>query len=387
MQKIWNQIQYTLPNLDITIGNIHLSKVITVSVILVLALALKNFFAKRIVKVIESFTAETETTLDDELVANIKKPLSWLILLTGTWLSQLILANVLSPQLNKIVSKLIGLFFVIICGYIIYRSASLLGYLLGLAAAKTNTELDDLLIPYIPLLIEVGVVVIIVLKTSEVLLGASAGALVGLLGGAGVALGLLFKDIIYDWCCTVIIYTDRLYRSGDLVEISDLPGFIRICSIGIRTTKLWITSSGTIVKLPNSKMITGIVENWSQNRGNGTEWGIQTTLKIDNISAQQVSKICDAIQELIFSKDYLSKDFMRVRFIGLEANARVIKIIAYVTDENYYYIGERELNLGILEILEKQRIDSLHVYLVTNPKNNQEIMKSVSNLNPVIGEN
>ena len=387
MQKIWNQIQYTLQNLDITIGNIHLSKVIAVSIILVLALAFKNFFAKRIVKVIESFTAKTETNLDDELVANIKKPLSWLILLTGIWISQLILTNDLNPQFNKIVSKLIGLFFVIICGYIIYRSASLLGYLLGLAAATTDTELDDLLIPYIPLLIEVGVVVIIVLKTSEVLLGASAGALVGLLGGAGVALGLLFKDIIYDWCCTVIIYTDNLYRSGDLVEISGLPGFIRIGSIGIRTTKLWLTSSGTIVKLPNSKMITGIVENWSQNRGNGTEWGIQTTLKIDNISAQQVGKICDAIQEFILSKDYLSNDFMRVRFIGLEANARVIKIIAYVTDEDYYYIGERELNLGILEILEKESIDSLQVYLVTNPKNNQEIMKSVSNLNPVMGEN
>ena len=387
MQKIWNQIQYTLQNLDITIGNIHLSKVIAVSIILVLALAFKNFFAKRIVKVIESFTAKTETNLDDELVANIKQPLSWLILLTGIWISQLILTNDLNPQFNKIVSKLIGLFFVIICGYIIYRSASLLGYLLGLAAATTDTELDDLLIPYIPLLIEVGVVVIIVLKTSEVLLGASAGALVGLLGGAGVALGLLFKDIIYDWCCTVIIYTDNLYRSGDLVEISGLPGFIRIGSIGIRTTKLWLTSSGTIVKLPNSKMITGIVENWSQNRGNGTEWGIQTTLKIDNISAQQVGKICDAIQEFILSKDYLSNDFMRVRFIGLEANARVIKIIAYVTDEDYYYIGERELNLGILEILEKERIDSLQVYLVTNPKNNQEIMKSVSNLNPVMGEN
>ena len=387
MQKIWNQIQYTLHNLDITIGNIYLSKVIAVSVILVLALTLKSFFTKQIIGIIESFTAETETTLDDELIANIKKPLSWLILLTGIWLSQLILASVLSPQLNEIVSKLIGLFFVFICGYIIYRSASLLGYLLGLAAAKTNTELDDLLIPYIPLLIEVGVGVIIVLKTSEVLLGASAGALVGLLGGAGVALGLLFKDIIYDWCCTVIIYTDRLYRSGDLVEISGLSGFIRIEGIGIRTTKLWLTSSGTILKLPNSKMITGIVENWSQNRGNGTEWGIQTTLKIDRISAQQVGKICDAIQELILSKDYLSKDFMRVRFIGLEGNARVIKIIAYVTDESYYYLGERELNLGILKILEQERIDSLHVYLVTNPENNQEIMNPVSNLNPVIGEN
>ena len=119
------------------------------------------------------------------------------------------------------------------------------------------------------------------------------------------------------------------------------------------------------------------MENWTQNRGNGTEWGIQTTLKIDNISARMVGKICDAIQELILSKDYLSKDFMRVRFIGLEENARVIKIITHVTDEKLYYLGERELNLGILEILEKEGIDSLHVDLITNPNGDREILKPV----------
>ena len=375
MEKIWNQTQNILTYLDITVGDVHLGKAIAVSVVLVLAIAFNNLFVKRIIKVIEFYVAETKTTLDDELITSIKKPLSWLILLTGIWLCQLILKNVFSPQLNEIVSKLISLLFVVIIGYIIYRSASLLGYLLGLAAAKTDTELDDLLIPYIPLLIEVGAIVVVVLKTSEVLLGASAGALIGLLGGAGVALGLLFKDIIYDWCCTVIIYTDNLYRSGDLVEISGLSGFIKVEAIGIRTTKLWLTGSGTILKLPNSKMITGIVENWTQNRGNGTEWGIQTTLKIDNISARMVGKICDAIQELILSKDYLSKDFMRVRFIGLEENARVIKIITHVTDEKLYYLGERELNLGILEILEKEGIDSLYVNLITNPNGDREILK------------
>ncbi len=58
------------------------------------------------------------------------------------------------------------------------------------------------------------------IKISEIFLGQSAAALVGLLGGAGITIGLLFKDIVYDWFCTLIIYSDNLYREGDWVGIS-----------------------------------------------------------------------------------------------------------------------------------------------------------------------
>ena len=65
----------------------------------------------------------------------------------------------------------------------------------------------------------------------------------------------------------------------------------------------------------------------------------------------------------------------------------MIKVITYVTDETLYYLGERELNLGILEILEKEGIDRLHVDLVTSLQSDREIMKSVSNSNSVLKKN
>lgn len=65
----------------------------------------------------------------------------------------------------------------------------------------------------------IGIVVVVIIKVLEVFLGVFAGVFIGLFGGVGVVLGLLFKDIIYDWCCIIIIFIDGLYKFGDWVVV------------------------------------------------------------------------------------------------------------------------------------------------------------------------
>lgn len=150
--------------------------------------------------------------------------------------------------------------------YTIYKLAPLLGEIAGQITVRTETELDDLIVPYLPRLFQTAAILLVILKGSEVLLGVSATAIVGILGGAGIAFGLLIKDVIYDWCCTVIIYVDNLYRKGDklIVTDSDIDGQVEVLDIGLRSTKLGIIESNSIRKIPNSQMIKGIVENRSQ---------------------------------------------------------------------------------------------------------------------------
>ena len=379
MTEIRNGIQNIFSNSDITIGNIPLSKIIIVAVLMLLILGLKSFFTQRIIKVFESWTAKTETELDDEFIASAKKPLGWLIILAGISLSQLILEAHLSPNLNEILAKWISLFFIIIIGTIIYRASKLIGYVFGLIADQTDIEFDDLFVPYVPLFVETVVVVVVLIKASNILLGASAGALIGLLGGAGVAIGLICKDIIYDWCCTVIIYSDQLYRPGQWLTVDGINGFVKVLNIGLRSTKLWIYEYASIKQVPNSKMIAGVVENWDQNRSDTLEWGLTGTLKIDFISADQSSRIFDGLQELLGSvTGIIGKPI--VLFKGLEGNARVFKYIAYL-DPNAYFPSAKKINMEILRLLEREGIDSLNVYLVTDPKTNKEIMAQVNALN------
>jgi MscS family membrane protein len=242
----------------------------------------------------------------------------------------------------------------------------------------TETELDELLRPLMPKIFQSAAIIILAIKLSELFLGQSAAALVGLLGGAGITLGLLFKDIVYDWFCTLIIYSDNLYREGDWVGISGVEGFVQIMNIGFRTTTLHIYQWGSILKMPNSKMISGIVENWSQNPGKELKWGVSLTLKIDGISAKQTAAICDSIREIPSFVNGLAKEII-VRFSKIENNARVIKVVAFVNDENLYFEAEKNLNLAILELLEQEGIDFLYVELRTDPEKYSTSRNAINN--------
>ena len=372
MEPVWNTLN------NINFSGIPVVKIISVLVILILTQVLKQFVVGVIVKTIKRLTRKTETTLDDELIEVMEPALSWLIQISGFWLSKQIFAAELGPQLSETIGQTLNLIAVFVVAYVVYRSSSILGRLLANVVLHTDTELDQLLKPLMPKIFQSASIIILAIKISELFLGQSAAALAGLLGGAGITLGLLFKDLIYDWFCTIIIYSDNLFREGDWVSVEGVNGFVQIMSIGFRSTTLHITQWGSILKMPNSKMISGIVENWSQNPGEELKWGLNLTLKIDGISAQQTTRICNAIKEFPKSFMGLSESFV-VRFSRIEDNARVIEIMAFVTDANAYFDIEKGLNIAILELLEKEGIDTLYVQLETSPEEYKQSLQAANN--------
>ncbi len=373
LQTLWNTIK------EISVIGIPADQLLIAVGVLLLTLIFQGFIVGVIIKWIEGLAANTESDLDDQLIAIIKKPLAWLVLLVGLWVIQIILAAYLSPQLQKTITDIFGLAVIALGAYVIYNAAPLLGSLLQYLTMHTETDLDDLLVPYFPRLFRTAAIVVVSIKGAEVFLGASAGALIGLLGGAGVALGLLFKDIIYDWCCAVIIYTDRLYKPGDWIVVSGLSGFIQVVEIGLRTTKLYSWEWASIVKMPNSRMVSGIVDNWSQNKANDQEWGFTETLKIGGITADQVERILAGIEEIFKSIDgfYPNPSIM---FNGLEGNARVIKYISYITPARYFYAA-REFRLSVMRLMEKEGILAQNVYIITDQDTFTQKIKMASKNN------
>ncbi|NEP45037.1 MAG: mechanosensitive ion channel family protein [Okeania sp. SIO2H7] len=342
---------------------------------MLLTLILQGFIAGVIIKSIESLASNTKSDLDDQLIFIIKEPLSWLVLLAGFWAVHIILIEYISAELNKLITDIIGLAAIALVANVIYRSAPLLGQLLKYLTIQTETDLDDLLVPYFPRLFRIAAIVVVCIKGAEVFLGASAGALIGLLGGAGVALGLLFKDIIYDWCCAIIIYTDRLYRPGDWIAVTGLTGFFQVSEIGLRTTKLYAWEWGSIIKMPNSRMVGGIVDNWSQNRADVEEWGITGTLKIDGITADQAETIMAGLDEIFKSMEGILEHY--IMFNGVEGNARIIKYVSYHPPAGYSRAA-REFHLKVMRLMEKEGIAAQNVYIITDTETYAKNMKMAS---------
>jgi MscS family membrane protein len=251
-------------NTDIIIAGIPLADIILATILLVLTQCLTGLFTFIILQRIAYLTRQTDTQMDDKLIALLRRPLNWLILLAGLWLVKLVIADNFSPEYLQVINSFFEFAVVAVGAYIIYNAAPLLGQVLRNLTLRTDNELDNLLSPYIPRIFRIAAILLVFIKGSELFLGTSAGALVGLLGGAGVAIGLLLKDIIYDTFCTVIIYADKLYQPEDFLKIDGIEDQVRVIEIGLRSTSIYVIKSASIRKIPNSKMISGIVENYSQ---------------------------------------------------------------------------------------------------------------------------
>lgn len=191
---------------------IPLPKWVIVFFILVMVQFLRQVMSKVIIRKIEELTAETETTLDDELVKIFKPCFSLLVILGGIWAIQLVVSENLTPKLNETIDGLVSWLGVVIVAYIIYRAANLLAQIATHFILGSEGEFQEVLGPFLPKIFQAAAIVVIAIKGAEIFLGASTGALVGLLGGAGITLGLLLKDIVYDWFCTFVIFSDGLYR-------------------------------------------------------------------------------------------------------------------------------------------------------------------------------
>jgi MscS family membrane protein len=339
-------------------GGIPLLKIALVILAIALAQLCRKLFTAIIIKYLEDLTSQTETELDDELIAILKQPLNWLIVLAGIALAKLIIAMELNPAVSEGIDNLINLSAIALVAWIIFQASPLLGEVLGNLALATETELDDLIVPYLPKLFQTLAIAIVIIKAGEVLLGASAGALIGLVGGTGITLGLLLKDIVYDWFCTIIIFSDRLYRLDDILKVQGIEQLVQVQNIGIRSTTLCVLSQHTLTKIPNSKMITGIVENWSQNPDEQELLGIEITLQIDDLTSVQTERICNTLRHLPQEIAHLS-DRLTVWFSGINQNSRMIKIQAFAEANNLkiYRAILSEINLNILRVMEQEGIE------------------------------
>lgn len=343
------------------------------------SLVLGLFASSILIRILGRFTGKTEETIDSNLVLILRQSSRLLIFLLGLWLVQLLFADSLNANLNKTVSSGLNLLTILIIATVIYRSASLLGQLTVNLLLDTSeaSGLSELLKQFLPKIIQSIAIIAVVIKIAELFFGASTGALVGLLGGAGLTLGLLFKDIVYDWFCTVIIYTDNLYKEGDWIVVSGLDAMVQVVEIGLRSTSLLSSTRASIQKIPNSQMITGIFQNWSQDAGEEEVWGIPITLKIDGITSQQAARICDGLKDVHESLEGV-KEKVLIRFKGLEENSRVFEFRLYTVLSSFFRI-EREAHIAILAMLEKEGIDSLYVRLETTPEEYQQQMKALNN--------
>ena len=154
--------------------------------------------------------------------------------------------------------KLARVILAIAAAYGLYRLVDVIEYYLNRLVGKSETKLDDMLVPIVRKALRITIAIIAVLLISENILGANVKSLLLSAGVGGIAVALAAKDTIANFFGSITIFTDRPFQMGELVKIGEHLGPVE--EVGFRSTRIR-TLQGHLVTIPNSVITTSCVEN------------------------------------------------------------------------------------------------------------------------------
>lgn len=283
----------------------------------------------------------------------------------------------LSDLLRDFLDKSLLFLATIAVGWYAYNLVGVIEIVLRRQAEKTESTLDDQLVPLVRKTLRMLLAIVLALFVVDKVFGRDIGAWLAGLGIAGLAVSLAAQDSLKNLFGSVTILFDRPFQVGDRIKYGGFDG--NVTDIGFRSTKI-LTKTGHLVTIPNSNIVNDPVENVAHRKF------IRRTLNVTITYDTPREKIDQAVQII---RDILEEDDLREpihavidgdelppRVFFNDFNAESLNIFVmywYAPPAWWDYLehGQR-INLRIFEEYEKAGIEfafpTQTLYLAGDPK-------------------
>ena len=197
--------------------------------------------------------------------------------------------------------------------WIAYRLVDVLGEAMAHRASRTESKLDDQLVPLVRRSLKVLTVIIgflFVLQNLDV----DVGSLLAGLGIGGLAFALAAKDTLANFFGSVMIFADRPFQIGDWVVVDGgTEGIVE--EVGFRSTRIR-TFYNSLITVPNSKIADAKVDNYGARKWRRT----YTTLHLSRDTApEQVQAFVEGVRAIIRANPLSRKDYYEIHLSGIGA--------------------------------------------------------------------
>ncbi|WP_428266966.1 mechanosensitive ion channel domain-containing protein [Haliangium sp.] len=226
-----------------------------------------------------------------------------------------------------------------------YRLIDVLDDYLQAKAERTDSKLDDQLVPLICKTLKFFTIVIggiFILQNR----GVNVASLLAGLGIGGLAVALAAKDTLANFFGSVMIFIDKPFQIGDWVTVGSTEGVIE--EVGFRTSRVR-TFYNSLVTVPNAMVTNSVVDNYGARKYR--RYKANLGLAYDT-PPEKMEAFCEGLRALIARTPGMRKDFYLVEFTGFGASSLEILVYSFMETPtwNEELRVRTNLNLDILRL-------------------------------------
>lgn len=334
-----------------------------------------------ILKVIIGFLQrKSHGEIASNYVAPVSKPASLLLLVPIL----LILVPVLQLPIsvNHYVLITLKVLWPVLATIIFYKLADLLGVYLEKLASRTETTLDDQLVPLLKKTLKIFVVIVGGLAILSNLDVDIIPLLTGLSIG-GLALALAAQDTLRNFFGSLMIFIDRPFQIGDWISSGDIDGTVE--EVGFRATRIR-TFRNSVTYVPNGNLVSTTVDNHGLRKFR--RFYTQITITYDT-PVEVIEVFVEGLRKIVEDHPNTRKDYYNVYLNDMAAHSLNIMFYIFfkVPDWTAELRCRHEILIEIMKLAEELGINfafptqTLHMETFPEKKpNSPEYVKSTPEL-------
>jgi len=324
-------------------------------IIIFITFILKSIFVYIIDKKIIALVRKTKPELHDLLLNSIKNPTGYMILIQGFYLAILSLQlpeKIGQFEIASIIRPIYLLSISFIMLYFIFKVIDIIAYYLYQEAKKSESALDDQLVPLLVKSLRILVTTVGILFILQNF-GYNVTSLIAGLGLGGLAFALAAQNTVSNLFGSITIFSDKPFQLGDWIQVGEIEGIIE--DVGFRTTRVRRFDQA-LVTVPNSQFINTGVINYSAMKKRRISFNL--TL-IYGTCASKINEVVEGIKKIIQEDEKFDHSYYIVRFteFGTYSLNIFIYCFARTTDWAESLRIKEEFNLKIMKLLEELGVE------------------------------
>lgn len=344
--------------------------------ILLLGLLFKSVFSSYLRKIIYKIVGDKSNEDGKSEFDNLlKKPLNYFLLIIILYFafdalsfpSSWGLAESDEFGIKMVIEKGVAFLFIATIFWTLLRVVDYVGLRLKHKAEKTESKVDDQLIPFA---VEIGKVLVVIFGLLIILgnvFDVDVTALAAGLGVGGVAVALASKESLENLLGSFTIFFDKPFQVGDIITLGNITGVVE--KVGFRSSRVR-TFDKSIVTIPNKNLVNAELDNLGVRPVRRVKFNIGL---LYSTSVDQIKNIVDDIQKLLNDHPNTNNEG-KVRFLEFGDSSLNIMVLYFTNGPDWEVMinTQQEINFKIIEIVKKHGSDfafpTRSLYFENQPK-------------------